>query len=745
MPVFGRWISAVATIRDYPAYVAHKSTIAAQQTVALVKQTKANITAMLTEAQENTDTEALVNAYSNLTQQEKQQCIDSGQLQRSLDELCKHESIITLETRRTELSTVENTVRAYLAAAQVLDIKQDRELLRGLLSTALRSIASASHYSRHLELDIEGTSFSHMQTLIEHIMFRCATVCSVTDYRLRQYAYMQEGMQLLNMLQQKISSLSANNLRTYIQTLVLLSQRDSEPIEHNEGDSSGGAVSILVAPDDTDAKAAEETYDSQHLVADAEHNELLNTIDIASVFNDYSINIHDLARFHPAIHVSDAPVELCCIENAYNIQSAIVNYDMLLMVQVFAAFAARREIYYEMQRMFNKPRESYINAIVQYARNRQLMRDRQAQAPTNLVTQLVQMRIAHAIRIYYMYNILEEFVHSTLAAGTVQISVTLSIQLHTIADISIASLHTHVLDSVVTTMSIQLTDYIYAAALICAANKQSNDNNEPPLRATDTALKEAIIEYAIHYIFDALILQCMAVRIKDMQAPEPGDGVDDPLTNPEAEALNAILSNINPLHIEQQSGAQLIKYLKGQAAQLLDSLPDAYFNNLVTHIKPLLVEKCISQLNNPDVNALPVQELLFLQGNRHSFSIHYTHHNIVYVMNLISYNLTPQKEDPFTVFAQIVNDTSVPMSQIFNSVLMNSAVFGGIYKMHTLYTLTHTVARKIYMHCIENTVASYRPAIVAGVVAVLFSSTQYILCPIHYIQYVVQTIAETIL
>ena len=720
MPLFERIASAIVSVRDYTANVIYSSVTLISQTTSLVHQTHRGAKIALTQLHKTQDITQLMVSCSHLTPQAIQRCANTRKFTKMLDSVIQYEDSIKLDTRCRELVAPEQQIYEYLAALQLLDTRQHKDMLRALLNSTLRSIASVSHiHGSHITQNTDDKEFKIAYTLIENTMFRTKLLMPLTDRDMRQYIGLHEQLQLLHTLQQRIDELQGQRLK------LCMLQRPQK----NDGAQTATRIKI--------------TLENLHTTEAQKSNSSLKTfsvvtreVNISKTITEYLTNFSNLVRLSPvvSIHSNLEDMNTLCMQ-----QDVMMDYDMLLITQAFAALAARRELYYSMQYLFNDMREARIDALIHYARSNNTIQTEDNTSPIQFVNQLLHMHMALAVRTYYMHNILEEFVYNILSPNRTLLSKVESTQLRVNARVAIMALHTHIMDSLASTITIQLTEYVYAAALIYIVNERHTTDDTEKTKQLFNAMRIELKENIAHYAVDYIFTTCAPVQIAESMQKLYS------LSDIEKTAITDMMHKINPLHLNYSHCVQLVQYLTTQAIQIFDYLPDAHMYKVQTRVRQQLLNACHSQLDTNAMHAVyPERAELILVGNVDTFRIHYAHDSMIYTAQLIANNL---KQTNSCLPTMLQNATVALIRQHghkFNMALMGAAVFSGMYKVQALHMLTDILIHEIHCQCINNVLYSYRHALAAGAVLLLIGDTRYLDYPLHCLQHIMNTVTNVI-
>ena len=623
-------MSLFESIHNCATSVIFRPFVVAQQCIAMLKQYSAKSKVKTETQQEAQSVVRLSLQCSHLTMRQVQAYVNSSKFTEMLDIVAARAGAIVLQEHSDILKPFEHKVNEYLAVTTLVETSDDQAAMSNVLRYTLMAIADSLYTMDDRLLQIrDAKEYNCACTLIEHIILhRQQMVRSAVGYTLRQYVNINEMLQLLHILQEKINNTNDN------------------------GKYNGN-------------------------------------INISSVLRSYLCFADSLSLVTGKRHryISKIQTILCTLINTE------IDYDIAIVTQVFAALAARRELYYEMQRSFNSANDAYINVIVQYARNDNLPHSVQQQSQTKSVEQLVQLRIAHALRTYCAYHILEEFVYSVFTSRKLHLSDAERLQLCCRARVAISLVEAIVLDLVVIEMAVKFTEYIHASVLIHVINECDDRSNAAHmhklLAVMDNNKKEEIVDSATAYLFNVAAMQSM------LCGPH-----QQTLTAKDTVAIVEIMHNINPLNTTHD--AQFVQYIRTQAMQILNSLPTTRFHKLIVNIQPILRSICDTQ---------------------EKFNMLYRNIHVVRIMALISQDLdAAQGGDPYSVMGQAVYSLSAKSRHIKDVAIMRAVVQNTRnYNTQLMYLLTNILSHQIYDNCV-----SYTKHYVKQIVRVCILCMQYL-------------------
>ena len=637
----------MATVRDCTTSLFSDSTVVAKRAVLSLYQAHATLVSAHALLDEEGSIEQLSLQCEKLTSYEVQENSMANKFTEMLDSILHRDNTIVLHTRHDVLLPVECKVHEYLAASRLLSSHHRCDLSR-MLQSAFDAIVQTSHTLRYLSPLVEVRMFDNAYTLIESTMFRSKLIREAVHYQLKPYVDIQEMLQIFLALQRNVDDMATVDLQTCIQLDITATEQGKMP-----------DTALLVR---------------MLNITDIIHDQVANLYSLSS---DQNVN---LQRLPTAMH------------NAVNTTGILVDYGVLRVTQVFIALAVRKYLHYEMQHSFDDIAETKFDIAEQYMQHTSLQLG--ADKSIYNIQQLVQLRMAHAIRTYYMYYLLEEFVYGILAPGLDTISADTSLQLHEYTRIYAALLQPDIMDMSAIAMSIRLTESIYAAILVHSISQYDEGDAyqqiQHYLNTMSDQLKINIIHDTLQYVFDSFAPHCITVKL--------GNSVT--LTQHDTDIVHCIVDKINP--INDNHGVQLMHYLSLQLIQILKQLPDSRFNEIRSNIKPCLVnvgnlwQPQLNRRNLLALNALTIQEV---QHNIHSI----TQPTITYVINLMShYLLTTYDENAYDIMHDTMHRIIVEAHKKFDLNALEASDFYTTCTTHTLHVTTHTILLQIYHYYTNN-------------------------------------------
>ena len=513
MPLFEQAAAAMSSMCDYAISVVYTPVAATQQLASIFKQSRAKTRSFDASIQEVASVAQLAFECSQLTPREMKEYADSDHFSALLNDTISHEGAndgaVLLQDANAVLCDVTQAVDEYLATAQLLHPQHEHSLLSYRLRNTISTIIDNMHISDSASSHI-STGIVRACALIENITFnRCQPTKRLVDHRLRQYVDINEMLQLLHVLQEKINSIPSDDIHEYMHRVCMT--RAAQEISDDASVTLQEQTEDMYS-DDEDAQTERPTVSilrnpRRRMIADsiAEAAEVIQVfrsrsglVNISSIIQAYLSNAQLLVK---SVHVFMYPREpYDDIVHMGDMAStdATMHYDTLIATQVFAALAIRRELYYEMQRNFNDTREAQVNTVIQACHTLEAGRQ------SSLANNIVQLRIAHAVRTYCMYNILEALACGLLATNITQLSYETHIDLLLSARVAELIINPVILDGITQDMAVELTEYIYAAALTYAINKHY-DNDAYQLQQCFQTMcgqhKEDIAYHAIAHVF----------------------------------------------------------------------------------------------------------------------------------------------------------------------------------------------------------------------------------------------------
>ena len=690
MPIFERITATIAAVRDYTTRVLYSSTTIARQTVAFAKQTRAAATLSQELLYEEYDIAQISLDCEKLTAQEQKEYAKVHKFTQMLDEVLSRKNTITLSNNHSNLLRPAKQVHEYLAASQILGVQNNNSVLSSLLVDAMHTIVTASPAFKCIS-HMDEHMFQNAYVLITNTMLRAQKIRQEVAYPLKLYVDISEMLQLLHTLQSQINAISRVNLVECIRTSTMV-----------------GDVRTIQA----------------------------RQIDISSMTHSYVNNACKLSvGGHFVMSINDIQAS---IGSLHREARAVMDYDVLRATQVLAAVAARRHIYYEMQRNFNATNEARFAEGIEYAFDTTLPHSTQATAPTRDVCQLVQLRIAHAIQTYYTYNILEEFIHGILAPSA-SVSSVGKLQLHERSRMAIAILNVNTLDSIALTMTVQCVYYMHALLLIHTVNKYDSNNNDDSawneLRTMDNHEKAKLANKTIKYIFNIFAPHCFLVRLNEQAE----------LTQQETMIIHDLVNSVNPVSIHNDGGAQLIKYLSTYIIQLVEQMPRDYF-----YAQRAYVISNITYINDIQRNQVHTEEEVTLMAavesiNGGDFRDEITYSVAPYIVDIITQRLRAQQVDLRSTMHTVLRRLTVIANQQFNTETIKLATFSEIYDMYQLFIITDTLLTQIQDNCTSHTLSIGRRVLVVGGVMLIIYNPQYLFSTLQAIQHIAHDPNNTVI
>ena len=396
--------------------------------------------------------------------------------------------------------------------------------------------------------------------------------------------------------------------------------------------------------------------------------------------------------------------------------------DALVATQVFAAIAARRGLYYDMHRNFNDADIAYVHRTERYARSTFLPHSKQKASPTRLAHQFTQLRMSHAMSTYYMFHILEEFVHTVLDTRKTKLF-TEDKTLHYRQCAVMYLLNSQILEEVVTAMSVRFTEYIYASAIIYV-----NENNGVSkaqiyqlLQEMHAAQKERIIDDAIHHIFNTFAPSCIATKKEELSK------------NPHKRNKNIILIASNIFYDLSPTGGdygiQIIRYLKLCGMQLLNDLPDELFYKLLICASP---EKAHAHRYQDILLPLSAAQMHMSRTKGYKVDKRQRRHEcVMHTILLIHAALEEQRfHNLYDIMLYVKQTLYTSMKHMHTvSVLRTTAFSSNEYRSHDMCILTRILMSHIQTNCVDNTISCFCNSIVLYIVFYMLSYDNY--NPLH--------------
>ena len=692
MPLFSQASATIANIRDYALSAMSVPFTAAQQAASMFRQSSAKLRAAKEEFKEVKNVLQLAFECSQLVPQETQEYIHDYQFSELLDEAIKHDSAITLHDCDSDLSRVSCEVDEYLAAAQLLT-QYDSQALSRLLRCTMHNLLDASNARDPIPINIED-SITAACILIENVIFnRSQQIQRAIDYGLRQYIDINEMLQFMHILQLKICSIPTEMLTAYMSHKA-----------HRSAQSSQDFVTDTQRDSTYELRTTEQLFD--------EASGLVNMTDVVCAYLDNAQHLQDTV--HPSLCDREIYTENMRFLREYGLIS--MQYDVMSTIQVFAALAIRRHLYYEMQRNFNDAREVQINEAIRC--------DEQSE----LTNKIVQVRIAHMIRTYYTYSILEHLLHSLLATNITQPSTTMLMNLHSQAKIAALIVMPKIVDEFALDAAVELTEYLYSAALIRVINGCRDRENTAQIRhilkAINKQQKEEVANNAILHVLHTYIPQSVMSKLNKQ--------TEITLTQQEKDMVSDIMNIANPL--EYGHDTQIINYFKKQAIQIFNRLPDERFDQLRRHVMLPLIDECFVKLQQHNHTYALRQKIEECED----FYISPEYYNIMHAIELAKTQL-PVSTHPKHVMMEAIINAITLLHHTRDSVLMTRPMFCLFgFGAQTMYVSTGILMKQAYDKCVNDTTRYSAYTAIACGTAILSYSPQYVYYPLYFIQHIVQ-------
>ena len=616
-----------------------------KHTAIIYKQARTHIQTIATLSQKERRAIQLTEECSGLTHTEICEYIHTYKFTQMLDDIMYYEGAIVLQDNDENIKYIEYKVHEYLAMAQLLPVNEYKELKSSLLHSAFNAIMSVSHtFSNTVNAD--NNTLQGAYILIENIVFnRICTIHSVLSSQYRQCVNINEMIQLCHIIEERLIAHKENTHTHYVQRANSLT-----------------------------------------------HNRIVNIYSILGVYFSNLLKLHEV-------------YDIVCIQQVYEIHTnlrrlnnTVVDYDILVATQVFAAIAAQQSIRYEMQRNFNNIENTYFNETTRHT----------SKLFTSQMSVLEQLRIAHIMRTYFTHTILTEFVRSTLALHINDSYVT-ELQRKNYAHTTLLLLNAKILHAITMDMSVQLTNYMRAAITICIYNKCCKKHNILHIckcRHTITAqMKNKIVNNAIHYIFNVFMPLCVHTKLKELCTQKTID----------LSMLYTIVDNMNPLSTHSIA---LITYLKTQSMNALNSLLYTYLQQIDSNIVLRLT-------NNYHLLYERVQTIKVIV---------YTPQNVVCVMRVISqYLLDTQRDNEHSVMNKLITNMLTDIVNTQNIAILNTTILvHKQYGMHIIYALTHALTKRIRFARIVDNICDCGYILVTNCVWLMYNP-RHLLCPLRFI------------
>ena len=462
------------------------------------------------------------------------------QFTKILDVVLQRDDAIILHDTATR--TYERNIHEYLAAAQLLNVDFHKEHMSLMLYDIIHTITQ-SHCPQNITerlLAEEGLlrSIDSACILVEHVLFnRCRSIDKAIDRRLVGCVYINEMLQLLFMLHKMTQTVSDSRI-------VAWHTIDTAHLSYDDED---GGMSVNIIHRIKRLKSTRACHKLFHTAT--------RLINVQTILPLYSQNTWQLMTINSDVCKHGAYI------NDYMCLHSEINYDVLLATQIFISFALRRGLYYEMQRNFNAIRDAQVNLILTNSEN--VLTQRHTSLAMLLDT-LMQLRLAHAVSIYYMHGILKLFIDSTIRFSSAQIEEKLMFR----TDAHTCILLLQSLNVTTAQMAKKFVEYVYASALNII-NTYDTQAHKALLLNEQQMLQ--IANDAVKYMFNELAHQC-ALSCVDRSY--------------DRQALTNIITTLSPLN--DNGNAQLAQYLQKQVIQILNNLQNNGFVQFRNNMKHLL-------------------------------------------------------------------------------------------------------------------------------------------------------------
>ena len=706
MPLFESASAAMTTVRDYMTNMLSGPTVLMRQTASSVKHKAAIRSITKKVAQEASKIDTLALKCRLLTPESKQEYITRGDFSKALDKVIKKTQVSMLSAHGAFIQPVIGKVHEYLAISQLFDpqdVVYNRPTMTMLLRDALQEIISASRTTgAHKMPHGNSITLKNAFNLIEHTaLHRCQAIRQTVDIELQPYVHINEMLQLLYVLQEKLNTISEDRLKQCVRSNIYAQQVSAGTLRQADLLENAAALSAI------------------------------RDIDISDIVEKYFANLPLLQQKHNV----DTKRARVSINRMKEDARVTMDYDVLIATQVFAAIAARRGLYHEMQRCFNDEQQAHIQTVIACADN--YVYQSSLADPALVPMQIIQLRITHAVRTYYLYHLLEEFVYSALAPAMTRQLVAMHCQFRKCAHILVASLHPDIIDPIAIDVSLMLTDYIYASVLIHAINKHGEpitaaQAHELLQNMDDDSKQEIALAAAQHAFAEAAHRIVARLRI-DKET--------------DACMLHRIMSKIDPAQIKN---TRFINFIKGQAIQILNRLPDTRLDTLRQHTMPALLQACRDQLSaSPEERKTD----FCLEGTPNNFRLLYMPNaiiekrNIIHTINLITLHSEKRGAGAQSIIAaRILDMLSIATHKHKRPLEAMSAASFAIpkYRTQVPYMLCNTLTHQLYLHGTAHTSIYYKMAVVAGSTAALMAAPQYLLYPLQFLQQTAYNITSTV-
>ena len=707
MPVFGQANAAMSSMYNY---VCNTMFYSVHTTYSAIISFRKQYTAFANISDElEKETRELKHGQQQcgaLTEQEIQQMSDQHAFVNAQKITSPYTGDVVLTGYNTALLSTEQEVHEYMAATQLLDVTQSRQPLSHMLRKTLHSIAQVSYMSEEqtdaLFREDEVTNSVHtVCVLIENVVFnRCHAIAQKTDYTMAQYMRINEMLQLLFRLQAEIHNIPDTRIQAWANlnsntchVSTHTKEVSNATAEHNEHASAhiDRSIKVYGNMDSIDTKLVDVTQ----VVMDYENSMSL----LANIDNDISIGAVCRESFLVLVRAEETQV----------------HYDALLTAQAFVAFAARKELHYEMQRHFNPSREACVDSVVQYARERQLAQDN-SEHFAKLENTLIQLRITHALRTYYAHGALGLFAEYILSSQSKDTDADKMLKLRKQAQLCVLLLQS--LDDITNALATEFYKYTYAAALIHVLNICGDKANEEQMRACCKTIsdqqKESIANVVLCHVLYTMAPICATDHVN-----VPGNDMRD------LHELVVMLSPSHddvcnsPLHTDYYN-EQMSQYLAAQISHILVSLPNYTFHKLHEDTMLSMIQECHNILNsNCNITVSVANEHgvqtyktgittdddggsnFLVRRTIDGFSIPLVHHNVDHTAVMLSQQLPQQFEPTQTMYCYVTNVFDDINTKYDMRILALSMFVRPACSTQTLYLFTNSIMHHIHEHCIS--------------------------------------------
>ena len=676
MPLFGTLRAAAASMYERAANVVSAPCLATQQ-----------IRSMLQHSNDSENTEALISLERRAVKHLSLDCkqlstrviqilVQEHKYSELLQKVIEQEDSIKLHTRHNnvDMFTASRYTKEYLALSCLFNPSSTHTIMAALIRDAFNALLSTSH-ACHPSAANANVSIDKACIFIENIVFnRCPSIKQRVDYRLMQYVDINEMLQLICMLQTKVDNLS-------FASAVRLTHE--QQVNHH---------------DDTDERIeshAESINDERNSHGQAQNDNAHNYAQAARALLDTENNTTVASALVRHIRVTDiaiayarAPgiIEQELYAGIHGVNGAM-DFDVLVATQVFAAFAAHDALYYEMQRSFNDTREIQLDALLQYARQHGSLRTEENTTLEQVAHNLLQVRMAHAVRTHYMYNMLEEFVYSFFAPDIEQLSAHNCLQLRIRAKIATLFIGNNLADEIALEVMVKLMQYAHAAVLIHIVNECDNVHDRLQVDQClqrDTAFISTIAQESVEYALNAYMKRIALKKVAQFMV----------MTQEPQDILFDMIDNMCP-----QQDSDVMRYLVRHTANMLESLPNVYFNELITQVVPILTQQCTLQLEHNEQQQ--EQQILVTRTHDHRLNIDIVYSNILHVMRLMSQCL-PSNIQPTLVMTHAIKNIYTQISNTIDIAFLEESIFNShSICTHAMYVLTSVLMRQIHNVCVS--------------------------------------------